>query len=351
MRCCAGKWSAGGFERKDGTFKELCIRAVESAESGGVDNFEEAWEKLLKMFEDKEPLSIPLISRRGEFPLALNEYGTGLASRTYDDSAKDWIRGQSKFFTKEQIYNVYRGEPGVPSGGHDNYRKAIVEFMRENCQLLPFKKGTSDSNATQKSYVMIIDEINRGDIARIFGELFYAVDKGYRGKAGCVKTQYQNLIEKGDPFFDGFYVPENVYIIGTMNDIDRGVESMDFAIRRRFTWWEVKPEDSQESILRSKFNDEDLFQKVKNRMDNLNAAIRADDGLGEAYCIGGAYFTYLDVADGVPDFADFWRLHLSPLLYEYLRGREESVKNQVVDKFKKAFENEQSLIQTNAEQS
>ena len=73
-----------------------------------------------------------------------------------------------------------------------------------------------------------------------FGELFFSIDPGYRGldengkPKGLVTTQYQNLVEDTDPFKKGFFVPENVYIIGTVNDIDRSVESMDFAMRRRF---------------------------------------------------------------------------------------------------------------------
>ena len=94
-----------GFERKDGIFKALCRRAVGNAEVGRVDNFDEAWSNLIALLNDKGRLSVPLISGRGGFPVALNEYGNGLASRTYDEAGKDWIRGQSKFFTKDQLYN------------------------------------------------------------------------------------------------------------------------------------------------------------------------------------------------------------------------------------------------------
>ena len=82
-------------------------------------------------------------------------------------------------------------------------------------------------------------------MSKIFGELFFSI-AGYRGMKGQVKTQYQNLItDESDPFFEGFYVPENVYIIGTMNDIDRSVESMDFANARCwFAWAEVKASEN-----------------------------------------------------------------------------------------------------------
>ena len=197
-----------------------------------------------------------------------------------------------------------------------------------------------------KPYIFVIDEINRGELSKIFGELFFSLDPGYRGTDGIVKTQYQNLVGEGDLFKDGFYVPENVYIIGTMNDIDRSVESMDFAIRRRFTWNEIKPEDTQDVILRSKFKDEELLGKVKNRMNNLNAKIREEQsGLGEAYCIGGAYFTCLrllgDEHEG--DFSSSWSCHLEPLLREYLRGQEQDVISQRIEGFKVAFNNDQEL--------
>ena len=97
-----------------------------------------------------------------------------------------------------------------------------------NCDLLIFV------------YYSIFDEINRGEISKIFGELFFSIDPDYRSDKDKVKTQYQNLVEKGDDFDYEFYVPENVYIIDTMNDIDRIVESIDFAFGRRNSIFEFK---------------------------------------------------------------------------------------------------------------
>ena len=165
----------------------------------------------------------------------------------------------------------------------------------------------------KEAAVFVIDEINRGEISKIFGELFFSIDPGYRGVAGRVKTQYQNLIEEGDAFKDGFYVPENVYIIGTMNDIDRSVESMDFAMRRRFAWKEVTAEDSMKMLNGTTYGEE-----AKMRMQNLNAAIIKVRGLGEAYQIGAAYFKKIKDYGG--DFQKLWDFHLKGLLFEYLRG-------------------------------
>ena len=93
--------------------------------------------------------------------------------------------------------------------------------------------------APDENFVMIIDEINRGQVSKIFGELFFALDPDYRGPEGLVETQYQNMVPDGDQFKAGFYVPENVYVIGTMNDIDHSLEPLDFAFRRRFAWREI----------------------------------------------------------------------------------------------------------------
>lgn len=180
-----------------------------------------------------------------------------------------------------------------------------------------FKEFCKEALNNQSSnFVFIIDEINRGEISKIFGELFFSVDSGYRGEKGKVQTQYANLIEDGDEFKDGFYIPENVYIIGTMNDIDRSVESMDFAMRRRFAWKEIKAEDTQETIL----NDlGDLKDETIKRMNNLNKVIRnKETNLSEAYCIGAAYFKKIKDYEG--DFNKLWENHLEGLLFEYTRG-------------------------------
>ncbi|GEM_PF-281139 len=177
------------------------------------------------------------------------------------------------------------------------------------------------SRNPNKRYVMIIDEINRGEISKVFGELFFSIDPGYRGNKIKVQTQYQNMIPESNDFHDGFYVPENVYIIGTMNDIDRSVESMDFAMRRRFAWQEVTAEESYTNMIE---NDPEFVlvkDEIKQRMFSLNKAIAETEGLDEAYQIGAAYFRkYLDYKEKANAFDCLWENHLKGLLFEYLRG-------------------------------
>ena len=215
-----------------------------------------------------------------------------------------------------------------------------IGFVRQDGIFKAFCKKAI--NEPKHKYVMIIDEINRGDISKIFGELFYSIDKGYRGEAGRVKTQYSNLLDESDEFKDGFYVPENVYIIGTMNDIDRSVESMDFAIRRRFAWREIKPSDRFDDIIR----DLDCKDDLKNRMESLNAEITAADGLGSAFNIGPSYFKEIKAYQEAENrFECLWDYHLKPLLSEYVRGFSNAV--ELLDKFKNAYD--KTLKKSNAD--
>ena len=201
-----------------------------------------------------------------------------------------------------------------------------------------FKKFCKEALQADRSqpYVFIIDEINRGEISKIFGELFHSIDRGYRGKKGRVNTQYQNLVKEDDEFYEGFYVPENIYIIGTMNDIDRSVDSMDFALRRRFAWKEITAESrismlDDETAWGGKKPEQSVIEELKRRMTNLNNCIidqypdqeststasKDRIGLTKAYQIGASYFLkYMMYGN----FDDLWEYHLKGLLYEYLRG-------------------------------
>ena len=315
-----------GFELQDGIFKDFCRRAA----LGVSSNYEEVWERFIDDVARTNSRDNPLELKTPQgkkFRVFANSNGN-LSLMTGEGAE---VQGS---LTKEKVASFLSETPYEFWGG---YYRGVLAHLKED----PYNLRWGQENSDQK-FVFIIDEINRGDIAKIFGELFFAIDPGYRGGKGRIETQYGNLIPPGDSF-KRFYVPDNVYIIGTMNDIDRGVESMDFAIRRRFTWKDVKPEETQEAILRSKIKNDELFAKVKNRMDNLNAAISAkDSGLGSAYCIGGAYFTHVKVSEdgSTADFDSLWDFHLEPLLREYLRGQEQEVVDKQMEEFKKKFNDE-----------
>lgn len=189
--------------------------------------------------------------------------------------------------------------------------------------------------APDEIFVMIIDEINRGQVSKIFGELFFALDPDYRGAEGLVETQYQNMVPDGDQFKKGFYVPENVYIIGTMNDIDHSLEPLDFAFRRRFAWREIAASERFDGMFSGAepfAAAPDLVAQVKPYFTRLNDKIGADSGFGMAYQVGPAYF--LKLKNFIKDISDLnaakdeqvracleklWAIHLKPLLQEYLK--------------------------------
>lgn len=174
-------------------------------------------------------------------------------------------------------------------------------------------------NLKLKPFVFIIDEINRGELSKIFGELFFCIDKGYRGDKHKVLTQYQNLVDADDVFANGFYIPENVYIIGTMNDIDRSVETMDFAMRRRFTFKEILASDRL-AMLDDALED-DVKEVAIKTLSVLNKQIEKTLKLSSAYHVGPAYFLDLKKERYDGDFDMLWSYNIKPLLQEYMRGK------------------------------
>lgn len=328
-----------GFERKDGIFKEFCKRALLAMNVSSVsDNFEQVWEKVVDYLNEKDFMDIPFLTGKSTFRVELNENGDGLATRTYENGdykKGEWIQGKSKFYNKEQLYNIYKGLPGIPSRGHDNYRKAVIEYWKKNFGLVDYSVKEKSESESVKPFVFIIDEINRGELSKIFGELFFCIDPGYRGKNGMIKTQYQNLIEKGDEFYDGFFIPENVYMIGTMNDIDRSVDTMDFAFRRRFAFREIKASENLEML--STLGE--IAGEAETRLIKLNNAITEITELSSpsSYHIGGAYFLKLKDFEGADNerFQKLWDYHLEGLLKEYLRGTENAEEN--FEKLEKAY--------------
>jgi DNA polymerase III delta prime subunit len=314
-----------GFERKDGIFKEFCKKAIrnllDSTKEVEVLTKEKFWEdKLTQFVEDSinnetiyetvNGSKFVITELREHTIVVYNENNakiTNIVVNT-DDIVKLLAREDSLPNVKA-VKGLLNRKVTIQA---DSYIFAIVREIKSMKQEFVQEKV---AKVERKDFVFIIDEINRGEASKIFGELFYAIDPGYRGgdKNNRVKTQYQNLIPESDVFANGFYVPENVYILATMNDIDRSVESMDFAMRRRFTWKEIKPNDTVAML-----DDLDCKDEAKARMGQLNEAIAKVDGLGRAYMIGPAYF--LKLKDNNGDFDALWDMNLNPLLNEYLRG-------------------------------
>ena len=307
------------FKLQDGIFKDFCQKAKEAQLIGGQDNFDEAWDSYLEYInvsEEKEYITkTSYLSVNSRQNLSVN----------YDSGVPGWS------LPCKYVYELYKDKNYNKQEYYKSGGKTVLETLRKRFGLKDYVSPTEID--TDKKFVFIIDEINRGEISKIFGELFFSIDPGYRGEKGSVSTQYANLHETDEKF----YIPENVYIIGTMNDIDRSVDTFDFAMRRRFRFVEVTV-GMLDDVLGDK------AEEAKTRLRNLNVAIENVQELNSHYHIGPSYFLKLKDVDF--DYELLWSDYLKPLLEDYLRGSYEEA--ETLDTLKKAFDltnNEQTVQQ------
>ena len=294
------------FKLVDGIFKKFCQKTRDAKKTGGQDNFDEAWTKLTDAINEKQG---QYLFPRSSVPASLNSQGN--------------VKFDSPVATKEKVYLLYKGEKTKLK--YETYQKIVLDHMKESYGLSDYVSPKEIN--TDKNFVFIIDEINRGEISKIFGELFFSIDPGYRGEKGSVSTQYANLHETDEKF----YIPDNVYIIGTMNDIDRSVDTFDFAMRRRFRFVEVTAE-SQLGMLDAALGDK--AEEAKKRLRNLNVAIENVQELNSHYHIGPSYF--LNLKDVDFDYELLWSDYLKPLLEDYVRGSYDEA--ETLETLKKAFD-------------
>ena len=325
-----------GFELRDGVFKRFITRARKNYEDSqkskeDIEKESSVQESMTEFFSgvelgkdmfktingneftitsvDDSHISIYIPSNPTVNKLTLNvdEIRMMLESGQEFDQIKDI----TAFFGKTFGTQAY------------SYDFAIYKEIRKK------KAATSKTKSRQtelKKYIFIIDEINRGEISKIFGELFYSIDPGYRGKAGEISTQYANLHPNPD---EKFYIPDNVYIIGTMNDIDRSVDSFDFAMRRRFRFVKLKADERLEML--ALLDDEEKEAETIRRMTALNTEILKVEDLNENYQIGASYFLKLKTLD----FDQLWTDYLEPLLQEYVQGMYDEAG--IMSRFAKAY--------------
>ena len=365
-----------GFERMDGIFKEFCKKAIikgnkdivfsellnnnptvwkVSLEGSGdnptrtdcmdngyirigwpgygdvedfseMDNFADGGSAILKAFQNTMKIGDIVLSCYSN--TEIDAIGIISGEYEYKEDGGNYPRYRKvKWLIKGMRENILS-----INGGRKMTLSTIYKMTVSPTEILKLveKYSSKEPKNEKLPFIFIIDEINRGEISKIFGELFFSIDPGYRGEKGKVNTQYQNMVSEGDVFADDFYVPENVYIIGTMNDIDRSVESMDFAMRRRFTWIEISAE-SQKDMLNSLG---EYAQEAKDRMTALNKVIEETPELGKAYEIGPAYF--LKLKNCSYDFYSLWKMNIEPLLREYLRGYRNG--KEIIENCKNAYD-------------
>ena len=317
-----------GFELKDGIFKRFVSRARRNYENS---------QKPKELIEKESSVQESMKNFFDNIELGVDEFKTLTGNSFYISSIDDsfiHITIPGNDVVNKLVLSVNEIKQMLESGLTFTRVKDITNFFNKqfasqaySYEFVILKAIQSSKIRTRQSlieteplkkYIFIIDEINRGEISKIFGELFYSIDPGYRGKSGEISTQYSNL-QMCD---EKFYIPENLYIIGTMNDIDRSVDSFDFAMRRRFRFIEIKADATTGMLdgLRSNRLDdaanELLPEKAINRMTALNEAILEVEDLNENYQIGASYFLKLKNLT----FDELWTDCLRPLLQEYVQG-------------------------------
>src|SRR3989304_3341915 len=295
-----------GFQLKNGVFKEFCRKA-------GVI------ERILFKFKNEITSIDELRNRVPEFcGLPNKDEVDKKVKETIEEFWKTWIEKN-----KEKI-------------------QVILKELREDRKTR--KDLLKELAATLPPFVFIIDEINRAELSKVFGELMYSLEPDYRGEEGKVKTQYANMNTPETWFIDEkddrFFIPTNVYIIGTMNDIDRSVEIFDFALRRRFAWNKLEVDGVMDYVLGGMLKGtpwENKIEQIKDKAKSLNKEIVKDDwGLNEDYKIGPAYFGKIkEYGDGEDAYKKLWDNHLRLLLFEYKRGTGQE--DDFVKDCKKAF--------------
>ena len=220
-----------------------------------------------------------------------------------------------------------------PNYTYEDFVGGISPNLTGNTLSYTLKEGIfktfCDSAASigdNRPFVFIIDEINRADLSAVFGELLYALE--YRGRSISIPN-----------FSEKFVIPENVYIIGTMNNVDKSLVTFDLALRRRFGFYKVMPNmDVLKTMLASCDIEENCLEQYIIKCKNLNQALISELNLNENYQIGHAYFgkikSFLPAANGslitiTPfEMEQLWSYHIEPLLEEYLGGRTEDSETQ-----------------------
>lgn len=225
---------------------------------------------------------------------------------------------------------------------YDRKDGIFKDFCR---QVVEFNKNHKYANLAESAkFFFIIDEINRGEVSKIFGEAFSMIETDKRAPVDSksedvsnkVDTQYSSLIEDkdNDPFQHGFYIPENVYILATMNEIDRSLEAMDFAFRRRFSWLTVNVQDTLNEIIVNSVLDDCTnsvskhMSEIEKSFNELNKLIKKN--LGPDYMLGGSYLTSLKNSSKTSVKTlkeELWNNHLEPIIKDYIKGSEDKIED------------------------
>ena len=297
------------YEVKDGIFKQLCSQATALEPKDGdieIYDFDKGWNDLIA--EAKNSPNLSLHTRKGE-----EIYVTGITDNEnlkikHKNSKLDkeypilYSRAkklQKAFPDLSAVKSISKAFRSVIPGCYYTIYWAVLNYINNKIK----EKNKDIDYEEPKPYVLIIDEINRGNVSAIFGELITLLEEDKR------KGNSEHIEVKLPYSGDNFSVPNNVYIIGTMNTADRSVEALDTALRRRFSFVEMQPNPNHEDL--SEVGDVKLKKLLKTINERIEVLIDKDHQIGHSYFIG---------IQGLEDLKRTFKDKIIPLLEEYFYG-------------------------------
>lgn len=306
------------YEIKDGIFKKITKEAKQKhfKENSEISSltFEDAWALLVEegnnRLENKDQLLLPIQTpNKGLKIVDITERGNLKLKPIYSEESKEYIVSYSRteklhtaFPDLSVVKNIDKEFRSVIGGSNSTAYWAVLNYI--NNKLNSQNKSNSQIEVLEpKSYVLIIDEINRGNVSQIFGELITLIEEDKRiGKSEELYVTLPYSKEK-------FGVPSNLYIIGTMNTADCSVEALDTALRRRFVFEEMPPKYDLEGLQQELygFKAGEILKTINQRIEKL---LDCDHQIGHAYFINKNETTIVD---------SFYK-NIIPLLQEYFFG-------------------------------
>jgi len=280
---------------ESGIFKQLCERA-KLGTTAAEDPFDKAIALLAELCSDPE--ARPVLSTRTGKKFEVEYKG----SKTFRVFPKESTVHDANYVANiELVRKLYQGHE--KKGMYNpSYVEGMLNYLKEKCGLPTYRQSQSTAQE-RRNFVIIIDEINRGNVSRILGELITLIEPGKRaGNAEELSVVLPYSKER-------FNIPSNVYIIGTMNTADRSLVGLDIALRRRFAFTEMAPNPDRLSNLNiGTLNIGKLLRVINQRIEVL---------LDREHCIGHAYFLVLNEQSDLVDLAYIFDHQIIPLLQEY----------------------------------
>lgn len=303
------------YEIKYGIFKELCQKALENYKASLLTQEEfaknEDLENKIEIFLDELVDQQKFIEKTQSGGFRLEEYNEKYRIITDDTNANLYLNLEifkTLLENKDKIING-RSIRQILNNKHrrqiDSYYFQLVKLFKEREQNYKIDNNSS-KKPDLKFYIIIIDEINRGNISKIFGELITLIEPSKR--IGEPEELRVTLPYSRNDFYDkkGFGVPKNVYIIGTMNTADRSITSLDTALRRRFEFIEMMPD--VEELEKSKYKDVNLKKLLKAINTRIEYLLDREKTIGHAFFIG---------VENLNDLKSIFQNKIIPLLQEY----------------------------------